>query len=82
MEALLNILIPYFKERFDPVLWTVILYLLFTVGNIKTSLNNHIPSQIDRLESDIKRVEDGLKEDIARVEDKLDRLIEHLIDSK
>lgn len=89
MEALLNILISYFKERWDPILWIAIIWLLFAVKGLQTSLNNHIPSQINHVKEDITRVEKQgyderkrLEDRLNRIDDKLDRLIDYIIKEK
>lgn len=74
-------------------LLSVVYRLEGRLDGLERDITNHIPSQINKLEKDlkenIKRAEDKLKEDIKRVEDKLkegikgvedkiDRLIDRL----
>lgn len=81
----------------NPIMIGVAIYLIMEIRALKASINNHIPSQISKLEADLKheikrveeqghverrRIEDQGQIERKRIENKLDQIITHLIDKK
>lgn len=60
----------------NPILIGVAVYLIMKIKHLETSVNNHIPTQINDLKERMTRLENDLKDRMTRIEIKLDRLIE------
>lgn len=52
----------------NPLMIGVAVYLIMEIRSLKASLNNHIPTQINNLESNMQLQINELKKDIERVE--------------